>query len=213
MHVQRQRQQSGARLNMKHPKPRFPLQLATTSATIRQLPFTRCSLLETVPRSQFLGVGKSCILSRHIGHGWIPSSTPTAGIHFEVHNLLICEGSILIKDVYWDVSGTEDRSQLGPYCMGMDAIWIVYDVTDQKSFEDVRQWFDLVMQYRSKADGIRLIGNKRDIHNRRVVQTQQGHDLAKALAIPQFFEMSARTNEGVQEMQVDHLGVWGRYKA
>ncbi|KAG9030818.1 GTP-binding protein [Tulasnella sp. JGI-2019a] len=159
------------------------------------------------------GVGKSCILSRHIGHGWIPSSTPTAGIHFEVHNLLICEGSILIKDVYWDVSGTEDRSQLGPYCTGMDVIWIVYDVTDQKSFEDVRQWFDLVMQYRSKADGIRLIGNKRDIHNRRVVQTQQGHDLAKALAIPQFFEMSARTNEGVQEMRVDHLGVWGRYKA
>ncbi|KAG8977254.1 GTP-binding protein [Tulasnella sp. JGI-2019a] len=186
--------------------------------------------------SQFLGVGKSCLLSRHVGHGWIPSTTPTAGIHFQVHHLLLNEKSGLIRDLYvslfftvyrqpakalsnanglfqWDVSGAEDRSQLGPYCTGIDWIWIVYDVTDRKSFQDVRQWFDLVMRYRSTANGIRLIGNKLDIDNRRIIQKQQGRDLADELKIPQFFETSARTNEGVQEMRIGCVGVWGYYKA
>ncbi|KAG8987343.1 GTP-binding protein [Tulasnella sp. JGI-2019a] len=159
------------------------------------------------------GVGKSCLLSRHIGHGWISSSIPTTGIHFQVHHLLLNEKSGLIKDLYWDVSGAEDRSQLGPYCTGIDVIWIVYDVTDQKSFQDVREWFDLVMRYRPTVNGIRLIGNKLDVDNRRVVQKQQGRDLANELGISQFYETSARTNEGVQEMRAGCVGVWGYYKA
>ncbi|KAG8992322.1 GTP-binding protein [Tulasnella sp. JGI-2019a] len=152
------------------------------------------------------GVGKSCLLSRHLGYGWVPSSIPTSGIHFEVQHLVVADGHFSIKDAFWDVSGTDEwRSQLGPYCTGIDVVWIVYDVTDQKSFQDVKRWFDLIMQYRSSTRGLILIGNKRDLYDRRVVQKQQGHDLAKALGIPKFFETSARTNEGVQEMRGDHL--------
>ncbi|KAG9001130.1 GTP-binding protein [Tulasnella sp. JGI-2019a] len=160
------------------------------------------------------GVGKSCLLSRYLGHGWVPSNTPTAGIHFEVNYLLFGDESTLVKDVYWDASGTEEcRTLLGPYCQGMDRIWIVYDVTDPKSFQDVRQWLDLVVRHNPTAKWkLRLIGNKCDLYDLRVIQMQQGRDLASELGIPQFFETSARTNEGVQKMHNNNLGVIKRCK-
>ncbi|KAG8992321.1 GTP-binding protein [Tulasnella sp. JGI-2019a] len=159
------------------------------------------------------GVGKSCLLSRHLGYGWVSSSTPTVGIHFEVQHLVLRENTFLIKGVYWNISGAEDRNQLGPYYKGINVVWIVYDVTDQKSFQDVRQWFNLVKQYCSTVHTMLLIGNKRDEYDRRVIQEQQGRDLAKELGISKFFETSARTNEGVQQIRGEFVTTLGLYKA
>ncbi|KAG8988206.1 GTP-binding protein [Tulasnella sp. JGI-2019a] len=163
------------------------------------------------------GVGKSCLLSRSLGHGWIPSTTPTIGIHYETVAMQILpasgRGATLSKTALWDVSGKECRSRLGPYCQGMGEIWIVYDITDRNSFQDVKQWFDLVMQHNPMAKArLYLIGNKRDLHNQRVVQRQQGCDLARELGIPRFYETSARTNEGVTEMWGMWLGIIRQYK-
>ncbi|KAG8989017.1 GTP-binding protein [Tulasnella sp. JGI-2019a] len=152
-----------------------------------------------------LRVGKSCLLSRQLGRGWVSSTTPTVGIHYETSTRLARfeAGDLVVdKQAFWDASGKDEyRSLIGPYCPGTTRIWIVYDITDQKSFQDVRRWFDLVMQHNSTAKTIlRLVGNKCDLHNRRVVQQQQGRDLAKELGISQFYETSAKTNEGIQEM-------------
>ncbi|KAG9035084.1 GTP-binding protein [Tulasnella sp. JGI-2019a] len=152
-----------------------------------------------------VGVGKSCLLSRQLGRGWVSSTTPTVGIHYETSTRLARfeAGDLVVdKQAFWDASGKDEyRSLIGPYCPGTTRIWIVYDITDQKSFQDVRRWFDLVMQHNSTAKTIlRLVGNKCDLHNRRVVQQQQGRDLAKELGISQFYETSAKTNEGIQEM-------------
>ncbi|KAG9018426.1 GTP-binding protein [Tulasnella sp. JGI-2019a] len=157
------------------------------------------------------GVGKSSFLSRRLGHGWIPSITPTVGIDFQVHNVfgLVGEEYAIAKNAFWDASGAEEyRDLLGLYCQGMTQIWIVYDVTDQKSFEDVRGWHDLVKQNNGTTKKlVRLIGNKCDLYDRRVVQTQHGRDLAAELGITMLYELSARTNEGVQETGGNFLGV------
>ncbi|KAG8871271.1 GTP-binding protein [Tulasnella sp. 332] len=150
-----------------------------------------------------------------LGHGWIPSHKPTAGIHHEIEiNLLEQKDKLpsVYKFAFWDASGADQyRSMIGPYCAGMTRIWLVYDVTDKKSFENVRTWFDLVR--RSWPEGqktLRLIGNKCDLYDQRVVHEDQGRELAEELGIPQFFETSAKTNEGVPEMWDSWFG--GRTK-
>ncbi|KAG9031839.1 GTP-binding protein [Tulasnella sp. JGI-2019a] len=151
------------------------------------------------------GVGKSSFLWRRLGLGWAPSITPTVGIELQVHAVLA--GKTLNKDFYWDPSGAEEfRNLLSSYCRGLTRIWIVYDVTDLKSFQDVRRWYDLVKQYDKP---MRLIGNKCDLYDRRVVPTQYGRDLATELGMKDFYELSARTNEGVQETWDNHLEVVG----
>ncbi|KAG9031844.1 GTP-binding protein [Tulasnella sp. JGI-2019a] len=116
---------------------------------------------------------------------------------------------IMSKDIFWDVSGAEEfRGLLDTYCQGMTQIWIVYDITDQKSFQDVRGCHDVLMKHnRTIRPNIYLMGNKCDLHNRRVVQTQHGHNLATELGMKTFYELSVKTNEGVQEAWGNFLGV------
>ncbi|KAG9014310.1 Ras- protein Rab-1A [Tulasnella sp. JGI-2019a] len=165
------------------------------------------------------GVGKSYLLSRAFGHGWISEPTSTVGIHHQTIPRLVQKGGrggyTLVKQALWDVSGTEEcGSKLGPYCRGMNEIWIVYDVTDQESFQGVRQWFKFVMQYNPEAKAVLyLIGNKCDLYDRRVIHKQQGRNLADELGIPRYFETSARTNEGVMGLWGPTMGVIGWYEA
>ncbi|KAG9018435.1 GTP-binding protein [Tulasnella sp. JGI-2019a] len=199
---------TGTAAARKHEVPKAPLP-STISDMFSGTKATWVSKILLLGNS---GVGKSCLLSRHLGYRWDPSATPTAGIHHEINiNLLQPKGSTisLNKVVFWDASGLEEcRNTVGPYCLGMTRIWIVYDVTDQKSFQDVRQWFDLVMQHNPGGkEVLRLIGNKCDLHDRRVIQEQQGRNLANELKIPQFFETSARTNDGVREMSNKFLNL------
>ncbi|KAG9031842.1 GTP-binding protein [Tulasnella sp. JGI-2019a] len=149
------------------------------------------------------GVGKSSMLMRRLGHGWVSSTTPTVGIDYQVHTMLALgkEKNNLNKDCYWDASGADEyRSLLAQYYHGVTQIWIIYDITDQKSFQDVRRWHNFIKQYNPAVGRTRRIGNKCDLRNRRVVQTQQGRNLAAELGMTYFYELSARTNEGVQEM-------------
>ncbi|KAG8988292.1 GTP-binding protein [Tulasnella sp. JGI-2019a] len=95
----------------------------------------------------------------------------------------------------------------------MDWMWIVYDITDLRSFQDVRLWHNIILQHRPAArEKIRLIGNKIDLYDRRVVQTQQGRDLARELGIPEFFKTSAKTYEGVLELAGMQLAPVELYK-
>ncbi|KAG8981391.1 GTP-binding protein [Tulasnella sp. JGI-2019a] len=194
---------------------RYPIVQASTNAPLPNSVKTRFRGTQANGVFKILilgnsGVGKSCLLSRFLGHGWAPSMIPTVGIHHEVHNEMAWREDnkfTLEMMAFWDPSGTEHYySLLAPYCRGTTSVWIIYDITDQKSFQDVRRWFNLVVQENPTAKPfMRLLANKRDLSAHRVIQEQQGRDLAKKLGA-HFLELSAKTNEGVQDIRVS-LGV------
>jgi len=97
-------------------------------------------------------------------------------------------------------------------------ILLVYDVTDERSFNsmssshtisepfrsiylagiDIRTWHNNIEQHASDGVNKILIGNKSDWTDKRAVTTEQGQELANELGI-KFMETSAKVNEGVEE--------------
>lgn len=77
-------------------------------------------------------------------------------------------------------------------------ILLVYDVTDERSFNNVRTWHSNVVQYASEGVNKILVGNKCDWDEKRAISQDQGKELADSLEI-KFIETSAKNNIGVED--------------
>ena len=88
------------------------------------------------------------------------------------------------------------------YFKQAEAAIIVYDVTNDLSFEKAQKWVkDLEDQEEADNSPILkfLIGNKCDLVNEKVVQVQQGSEFGKEIGAS-FSEVSAKENIGIQEL-------------
>jgi len=77
-------------------------------------------------------------------------------------------------------------------------ILLVYDCTDEQSFQNIRNWIRNIEQHAADNVDKILIGNKCDIMSEKVIETSRGKALAEEYGIP-FFETSAKNNLNVQE--------------
>ncbi|ERF76768.1 GTP-binding protein ypt2 [Endocarpon pusillum Z07020] len=143
------------------------------------------------------GVGKSCCLLRFSEDSFTPSFITTIGIDFKIRTIDL-DGK-RVKLQIWDTAGQERfRTITTAYYRGAMGILLVYDVTDRKSFDNIRTWFSNVEQHASEGVNKILIGNKCDWEEKRAVSTQQGQDLADELNIP-FLEVSAKSNTNIEK--------------
>jgi Ras-related protein Rab-8A len=109
--------------------------------------------------------------------------------------------SLLLPDTLsqWDTAGQERfRTITTAYYRGAMGILLVYDVTDERSFNNIRTWHANIEQHASEGVNKILIGNKSDWTDKRAVTEDQGRELANELGI-KFMETSAKINEGVEE--------------
>ncbi|KAK8946117.1 GTP-binding protein YPTM2 [Platanthera guangdongensis] len=68
---------------------------------------------------------------------------------------------------------------------------VVYDVTDQESFNNVKQWLNEIDRYASDNVNKLLVGNKNDLTASKVVSYETGKAFADEIGIP-FMETSAK---------------------
>eukprot|EP01135_Chromosphaera_perkinsii_P007998 Nk52_evm70s1073 gene=Nk52_evmTU70s1073 len=143
------------------------------------------------------GVGKSCLLLRFSEDSFTPSFITTIGIDFKVRTIEL-DGK-RIKLQIWDTAGQERfRTITTAYYRGAMGILLVYDVTDEKSFNNIRNWIRNIEQHASENVNRVLIGNKCDMTDKKVVDQVQGEALAEEYGIT-FTECSAKTGQGVEE--------------
>lgn len=162
------------------------------------------------------GVGKSCCLLRFSEDSFTPSFITTIGIDFKIRTIEL-DGK-RVKLQIWDTAGQERfRTITTAYYRGAMGILLVYDVTDERSFNsmrgpasprrgeqkansniDIRTWFSNVEQHATEGVNKILIGNKCDWEEKRVISTEQGQALADELGIP-FMEVSAKSNINVEK--------------
>ena len=92
----------------------------------------------------------------------------------------------------WDTAGQERfRTITSSYYRGAHGIIVVYDVTDQESFNNVKQWLHEIDRYACENVSIVLVGTKSDLASRRVVSFDAAKEFADSLGI-KFFEASAK---------------------
>ncbi|CRK23720.1 hypothetical protein BN1708_013782 [Verticillium longisporum] len=143
------------------------------------------------------GVGKSCCLLRFSEDSFTPSFITTIGIDFKIRTIEL-DGK-RVKLQIWDTAGQERfRTITTAYYRGAMGILLVYDVTDERSFNNIRTWFANVEQHATEGVNKILIGNKCDWEDKRVVSTEQGQQLADELGIP-FLEVSAKSNINIDK--------------
>ncbi|KAJ3369489.1 GTP-binding protein [Allomyces arbusculus] len=133
------------------------------------------------------GVGKSCLLMRFSDDSFTPSFITTIGIGKR------------IKLQIWDTAGQERfRTITTAYYRGAMGILLAYDVTDERSFNNVRNWVRNIEQNATQGVDLILVGNKCDMTDKKVISKEQGQELAEELGI-KFLETSAKANLNVDE--------------
>lgn len=143
------------------------------------------------------GVGKSCLLLRFSDDQFTTSFITTIGIDFKIKTIEL-DGK-RIKLQIWDTAGQERfRTITTAYYRGAMGILLVYDVTDEASFQNIRNWIRNIEQHAADNVDKILIGNKCDMVKDKVVDTSKGQALADEYGI-RFFETSAKTNFNVTE--------------
>ncbi len=104
----------------------------------------------------------------------------------------------MIKLQIWDTAGQERfRTITKTYYKGAHGIILTYDVTDENSFKNIRNWVKQIEQNAQNNVCKVLVGNKCDRDDRKV-SFDEGQKLAKEFSM-QFFETSAKTNYNVNE--------------
>ena len=144
------------------------------------------------------GVGKSCLLLRYSEDKFTTSFITTIGIDFKIKTIDLDQKKVKMQ--IWDTAGQERfRTITAAYYRGAHGVLLVYDVTDETSFENVRNWMRNIEAHASEAAKVCLIGNKCDCEDsKRKVTKERGVALAKEFGVP-FFETSAKSGLRVEE--------------
>ena len=142
------------------------------------------------------GVGKTCLLLRFTDDSFTANHLTTIGIDFKIK--IINLENKLIKLQIWDTAGQERfRTITKTYYKGAHGIILTYDVTDETSFKNIKNWIKQIEQNAQNNVCKVLVGNKCDKPDRKVSE-EEGRTLAKEYNMS-FFETSAKTNQNVEE--------------
>ncbi|PIK41000.1 putative GTPase-like isoform X1 [Apostichopus japonicus] len=104
-----------------------------------------------------------------------------------------------IKLQIWDTAGQERfRTITTAYYRGAMGIMLVYDITNQKSFDNIRNWIRNIEEHASADVEKMILGNKCDMDDKRQVSKEKGEKLAIEYGI-KFMETSAKASINVEE--------------
>jgi Ras-related protein Rab-1A len=143
------------------------------------------------------GVGKSCLLLRFADDTYTESYISTIGVDFKIRTIELDGKTIKLQ--IWDTAGQERfRTITSSYYRGAHGIIVVYDITDQESFNNVKQWLQEIDRYACENVNKLLVGNKSDLTSKRAVETTAAKEYADQLGIP-FLETSAKSATNVEQ--------------
>ncbi|XP_065833133.1 ras-related protein Rab-1A-like [Oscarella lobularis] len=139
------------------------------------------------------GVGKSCLLLRFVDDTFIS----TIGVDFKIRTIDLDGKTIKLQ--IWDTAGQKRFETItSSYYRGAHGIIVVYDVTDQESFNNVNEWLRKIDRYAREGVNKLLVGNKCDLTTKKVVDYTTAKEYADQLGIP-FLETSAKKATNIEQ--------------
>ena len=95
-----------------------------------------------------------------------------AGIDFKIRTIELDGKKIKLQ--IWDTAGQERfRTITTAYYRGAMGIMLVYDITNEKSFDNIKNWIRNIEEHASADVEKMILGNKCDMNDRRQVTGSQ----------------------------------------
>ncbi|XP_051822413.1 ras and EF-hand domain-containing protein [Antechinus flavipes] len=148
-------------------------------------------------------VGKSSFLMRLCKNEFRGNTGATLGVDFQMKTLIV-DGEPTVLQL-WDTAGQERfRSIAKSYFRKADGVLLLYDVTCEQSFLNVREWVDTIQDAAHETIPIMMVGNKADLCETALAQGQKcvpkhfGEKLAMTYGAL-FCETSAKEGSNVVE--------------
>ncbi len=136
-------------------------------------------------------VGKTCFLMRFTENTFQEIHMSTIGLDYRFKKMPVDDGKEATVQI-WDTAGQDRfRAITKNYYKGAHGIILIYDVTNQKTFENVRNWVTQIRENASEKAIIYIVGNKIDDKQNKVVTKEDGEKMAKEFDL-KFFEASAK---------------------
>ena len=157
---------------------------------------------ETIPCKVILvgdsGVGKTSIMNRYLDK-YDPNEKTTIGASFssKIRNI---DGYKISFDI-WDTAGEERfRSVNSIFYKEAYVCLIVYDITDEKSFQSIKKyWYNSIKENANKDIIIGIAGNKIDLYSKEEVNENEVKNYCKEIDAL-FFKTSAKENTSINEI-------------
>ena len=142
-------------------------------------------------------VGKTCFLKRYTEDTFQDAYLSTIGFDFKFKMVTLKNGK-QVKVQLWDTAGQERfRTIAKSYYKGAHGIILIYDVSNPKTYDNIKKWLAQIKEEASSKVCIILVANKID-HEERVITEEEGEKLAKSFNL-KIFESSAKENINVTE--------------
>jgi Ras-related protein Rab-8A len=143
------------------------------------------------------GVGKTCVLFRFAEDAFNSTFISTIGIDFKIRTIEMDGKKIKLQ--IWDTAGQERfRTITTAYYRGAMGIMLVYDITNEKSFDNIKNWIRNIEEHATADVEKMVLGNKCDMNDRRQISKERGEQLAIEYGI-KFMETSAKASINVEE--------------
>ncbi|XP_074617322.1 ras and EF-hand domain-containing protein homolog isoform X4 [Acropora palmata] len=152
-------------------------------------------------------VGKSSFILRLCRNKFHNALNSTLGVDFQTKTLCVDGKTIAFQ--LWDTAGQERfRSIAKSYFRKADGVLLLYDVTCETSFLDVRDWVEAIEESTPTPIPIMMCGNKIDLRQsfldegKTVITQESGEKLAKEYGAL-FLEISSKENTNITETCVE----------
>ena len=95
------------------------------------------------------GVGKTSIITRFVRDEFISDEVPTIFASYSEKNIILGDNGEKIKFHIWDTAGQEKYRSIGKiFYKDANAAVLVYDITNIKSFDEIKNfWYDEIKKY------------------------------------------------------------------
>jgi small GTP-binding protein len=150
-------------------------------------------------------VGKTSIIRRFVENKFSFDYRATIGLNILAHSMEFYGNQIDFS--LWDI-GAQDyfRRFRKTYYLGTQAAFIVSDISNQTSFDNIKKWYKELQDFvKNKDIPIVIVGNKIDLSVERIVSYQDGVKYVNELAKENhnqdisYIETSARTGENIED--------------
>ena len=142
-------------------------------------------------------VGKTNLVKRFMNNTFLKDSKATVGVEFMSKTFIVDKK--IFKVELWDTAGQERYKAItAAYYKGAKGALIVYDVTNKISYDNVDKWCNELRIKGSKNISIVMIGNKTDLKDNKVVNSEMSKEKANLLQVP-VMETSALDASNVKE--------------